>query len=85
MSKEKTKIKFYSQQCEEKFNLLNDELKATILEGDETYTPRCIALTSSTGFYSKENLQHLISLEGFIAVKRIQVLGDARTEILFDK
>lgn len=85
MSEEKTKIKFYSQKCEDKFNLLNDELKSEIIEGDETYTPKCIVLSSSMIFYNKENLAHLISLDGFVALKRIQTFGNERTEIIFEK
>lgn len=85
MSEEKITINFKSQQCEDKFNSLPEELKATITQGIETYTPRVIVLRSTCSYYTKENLSSLLKIEGFMGVKRINFFSDDRTEIIFQK
>lgn len=77
--------KFSSSHCENKFNLLNDELKQTITAGVETYTPRVIVLKSTCIYYTKQNLSNLLKIDGFIGIKRINSFGDDRTEIIFEK
>lgn len=85
MSEEKIEINFRSSQCEDKFNLLPDELKKTITEGVETYTPKVIVLKSTCTYYTKENLSHIVQIDGFISLKRVNSFGDERTEIIFEK
>lgn len=85
MSEEKIQIKFRTIQCEDKFTFLSEKLKGTITEGVETYTPRVIVLKSTCTYYTKEDLSHLVQIDGFIAVKRVNSFGDERTEIIFEK
>lgn len=85
MSEEKSTINFKSIQCEDKFNLLPEELKATITQGIETYTPRVIVLKSTCSYYTKENISALLQIDGFIGLKRINTFSDNRTEIIFKK
>lgn len=84
MAEEKPTIKFHSSQCEDKFNLLPDELKETITQGVEEYNPRVIVLTSTCFLYQKEILSKLLQLSGFIGVKAVKGFP-YRTEIIFEK
>lgn len=80
-----TKITFNHAQCEHRFNQLNEELKKTIIEGTETYTPRVVVLRSNSTYFSKDNLSDLLQIDGFIGIKRSSSFKYTGSEIIFEK